>query len=137
MPARSAGGSRWCGLGARVPAYEAPGRWRERIRAGLTALLGFLDDEPCLGRLCVVEALGGGPLALELRANCMAAFIAAVDEAQGGYRARKQPPPMTAEGVVGAVLSIVHSRILARDAIPAREAMVAGSLLRWVRCWVS
>ena len=26
-----------------LPAYEQPGTWRERVRAGLTELLGFLD----------------------------------------------------------------------------------------------
>ena len=34
-----------------VPAYEPQKAWRERIRAGLAALLGFLDDEPGLGAL--------------------------------------------------------------------------------------
>ena len=44
-----------------VPAYEAEKRWRERIRAGLAALLDFLDEEPQAGRLCVVESLAAGP----------------------------------------------------------------------------
>jgi AcrR family transcriptional regulator len=104
-----------------VGAY-AGARWRERIRAGLAALLGFLDEEPGLGRLCVVEALGAGDAALERRARCVAALIAAVDEARTEIPAAKQPPPLTAEGVVGAVFSIVHARILARDAAAARGA---------------
>jgi AcrR family transcriptional regulator len=104
-----------------IPAYEGQVRWRERMRAGLAALLLFLDDEPGLGRLCVVEALGAGPLALELRARCMAALIGAVDEARVEVAPARQPPPMAAEGVVGAVLSIVHSRILARDAPGAAD----------------
>jgi AcrR family transcriptional regulator len=99
-----------------LPAYESQVRWRERMRAGLAALLGFLDDEPGLGRLCVVEALGAGDLALELRARCMATLIQAVDGARVEVASARQPPPMTAEGVVGAVLSIVHARILIRDA---------------------
>ena len=95
-----------------VPAYEAQTRWRERIRAGLAALLVFLEEEPGLGRLCVVEALGAGDRALERRARCMALLIEAVDSARAEMSGGKQPPPMTAEGVVGAVFSIVHARVL-------------------------
>src|ERR1700691_66947 len=40
-----------------VPAFEHESRWRERMRAGLLALLVFLEEEPELGALCVVHAL--------------------------------------------------------------------------------
>ncbi len=45
-----------------VPAFDAGGSWRERVRGGLGALLEFLEDEPGLGALCVVDALGAGPV---------------------------------------------------------------------------
>ncbi len=116
-----------------LPAYRAGAGWRERARAGLAALLAFLEGEPGLGRLCVVEILGAGDRALERRAQYMAALIAAVDagraEMRGGRSLRtsgREPPPMTAEGVVGAVFSIVHARILARDtrdAVPLTELL--------------
>ena len=35
--------------------------WRERVRTGLGAILGFFDREPALARVCVVQALRGGP----------------------------------------------------------------------------
>lgn len=98
-----------------VPAYERETRWREGVRAALAALLAFLDEEPGLGRLCMVEALGAGDRALERRALCMAVLIRAVDEGRTEISGGRQPPPMTAEGVVGAVFSIVHARILTRD----------------------
>src|SRR3984893_8047947 len=50
-----------------LPAYEGETGWRERIRAGLLALLVFFEEEPALARLCVVEALAAGPKALERR----------------------------------------------------------------------
>jgi AcrR family transcriptional regulator len=112
-----------------LPAYASQQRWRERVRAGLGALLLFLDDEPGLGRLCVVEALGAGDRALERRADCLAALIAAVDEGRQEISGAKQPPPMTAEGVVGAVFSIVHARILARDSAGGRGVAPLSSLL--------
>jgi AcrR family transcriptional regulator len=42
------------------PAYVAEPRWRDGIRVGLAAFLVFLEEEPALGRLCVVHSLGGG-----------------------------------------------------------------------------
>ena len=35
--------------------------WRERVRGGLWAILSFFDREPALARVCVVQALRGGP----------------------------------------------------------------------------
>ena len=43
--------------------------WRDRIRRGLAELLEFLDEEPQVGRLCIVESLAAGPRALERRAR--------------------------------------------------------------------
>ena len=99
--------------GARVvPAFAGPGRWRERVRAGLVAGLGFLDEEPELGALCVVHALGAGPRALERRAAVVRALIGAVEE--GGAqpcKGRGAPERLVAEGVVGAVLAVLHTRL--------------------------
>jgi AcrR family transcriptional regulator len=91
--------------------------WRERIRAGLAALLALLDDEPELRIVCVIEALGAGPRVLEHRTRVVAALIAAVDEGRG--EARKDPPPLAAEGVVGAVLAVIHARALQAGSPPA------------------
>ena len=91
-------------------AYDAETGWRERIRAGLAALLGVLEDEPELRTVCVIEALGAGPRVLEHRTRVVAALIAAVDE--GRAEAKKDPPPLAAEGVVGALLAVIHARAL-------------------------
>jgi AcrR family transcriptional regulator len=95
-----------------VPAYEQPGRWRERMRAGLTALLEFLDYEPGMGRLVIVETLGAGPKALERRSRVLAQVITAVDAGRSEGKTANAPPPLTAEGVVGGVLSVLHTRLL-------------------------
>jgi AcrR family transcriptional regulator len=98
-----------------IPAYESERRWQDRIRAGLTALLGFLDDEPGTGRLVFVGALGAGAPALERRARVLAFLIAAVDEGRLEARRGAGPPPLTAEGVVGAVCSVLHTRLAGND----------------------
>ncbi len=99
-----------------IEAYEREGSWRERIRAGLWALLVFLDEEPATARLCVVESLAAGPRVLERRAVVLRALVRAIDEGRCEGRSatpRKsiQLPPLTAEGVVGAVLSVIHTRL--------------------------
>jgi AcrR family transcriptional regulator/DNA-binding MarR family transcriptional regulator len=97
---------------------EAERRWRERVRALLTGLLRFLDDEPFKGRLLVVEALGAGPHALQRRQQVLAQAVRAIDEGRSESKPGTEVPQLTAEGVVGAVLAIVHSRMLESDGEP-------------------
>lgn len=99
-----------------LPAYESAVGWRERMRAGLEALLEFLDDEPDLGTLCVVDALGAGPVALERRAGVVQALTDAVHEGRREASAGAKPTLLTAEGVVGAVLAVLHARLASGDA---------------------
>jgi AcrR family transcriptional regulator len=95
-----------------IEAYEAQSTWRERIRAGLWSLLVFLDEEPATARLCVVESLAAGPRVLERRAVVLRALVRAIDEGRSATgRKTAQLPPLTAEGVVGAVLSVIHTRL--------------------------
>lgn len=95
-----------------LPAYRAAGRWSERIRASLIALLEFLDGEPDIG-LLLVGSPGAGSRARECRRRVLAQIIDVVDEGRERSKAGMQPPSLAAEGVVGGVLSILHSRLLA------------------------
>jgi AcrR family transcriptional regulator len=102
-----------------LPAYRAERGWRERVRAGLTALLRFLDDEPGLGGLLVVDSLSAGPRALECRERLIESLIAVVDAGRGEGKTAKESPPLAAEGVVGAVFSVLHARMLRLRAVGA------------------
>jgi AcrR family transcriptional regulator len=117
----------------------AGGGWRERVRAGLGSLLGFCDGEPALGSLLVVDALAAGPRVLERRAQVLEGLARIVDEGRvsveddsgsnGGRRRRRSrgtppPPSLAAEGAVGAVLSVIHARMLTPGPTP-----LLGSLL--------
>lgn len=96
-----------------IPAFTEEGRWRERVRAALVALLWFLEDEPSLGRVLVVETFGAGPRALVRRQELLHRLAAAVDEGRSEATPTSGgPPPLTAEGVVGGVLSVLHARLL-------------------------
>lgn len=103
-----------------VPAYEAPLRWREKIRAALTALLELFDKEPDLGRFVVVETFGYGTRALQRRRLVLTTVMAAVQE--GGAEARSDAiGPLTAEAVVGAVCAVIHDRVLLSERRPLVE----------------
>lgn len=108
--------------------YDPSAKWRDRVHAGLVALLEFIDDEPGMGRLCVVETLGGGPKVLERRRKLLATLTAVVDEGRAQARAGDALPPLTAEGVVGGVLSVLHARLIdGRRRSPVLE--LAGPLM--------
>jgi AcrR family transcriptional regulator len=94
-------------------AYGRKASWRERIREALLALLRFCEAEPLTGRLLIVETAGAGANALKRRQEVLARLVAAVDE--GRSESKSPPPPLSGEGVVGAVLSIVHARMLEDD----------------------
>jgi len=100
---------------ARAVVQEAYARdadvWREGVRAGLGRLLMFMDEEPTLARLCVVEALAAGEAVLERRAELLDEVSAVID--RGRYlTGTREPPAVTAEGVVGGVFAVIHTRLL-------------------------
>jgi len=101
-----------------APAYAGERTWSARIRAGLLALLEQLDEHPGLARMCVIETLRAGPEVLERRRRVLAILTAAVDEGRAEAKSGGEPLPLTAEGVVGGALSVVHARLLAGDGGP-------------------
>jgi AcrR family transcriptional regulator len=102
---------------ARVLACEGGGGerdWRSRVRGGLAALLAFFSDEPLAGRVLVVDALKAGPVVLERRAGVVGELIGAVEGGRVQVRGGREVAPLTGEGVVGAVLAVVHARLSGR-----------------------
>ncbi len=94
--------------------------WCERVRRGLFTILCFVDREPVLARVCVVQALRGGPRVLARREEVLARLAAVLDEGRGESSARVsvECPPLTAEGLVGAVLAIVYARLAGSEREP-------------------
>ncbi|HMH46647.1 MAG TPA: TetR/AcrR family transcriptional regulator [Solirubrobacteraceae bacterium] len=111
-------------------AYEREGVWREGIRAGLAELLVFLDADPALARLCLVEALGAGPRVLERRAEMLEELAELVDQGRFVTSAVREPPEVAAEGVVGAVFAVLHTRVLEGGGEPFTNLL--GSLMNIV-----
>jgi AcrR family transcriptional regulator/DNA-binding MarR family transcriptional regulator len=104
-----------------VEAYRGQKGWRDRLRASLLALLVFLDDQPFMGRLLIVESLGGGSGMLERRRRVVSTIVETVDEGRAEAKVGSGATPITAEGIVGAVLSVIHARLLEEDHKPLVE----------------
>jgi AcrR family transcriptional regulator len=103
--------------------YEPSESWRARIRVALIGLLEFLEQEPAMGRLCVIETLGAGLKVHERRVRTLDLVVAVVDEGRLESKSAAKLPPLTSEGVVGGVLSVLHSRLLPNDGATARPAV--------------
>jgi AcrR family transcriptional regulator len=94
-----------------LPAYAGSRHWQGRVRAALFAILMFLEEEPDLGRLLVVESLTAGPRAVARRAQLIGVLVDAVGAGESETKPKYGQPALSAEGVVGAVLSVVHARL--------------------------
>jgi AcrR family transcriptional regulator len=92
--------------------------WREQVRAGLSALLVFVGDEPVLGSLLIADALRAGPNVLARRASVLETLHTVIDKGRTQTNTGREPPPLTAEGTVGAVLAVLHARLIESDAPP-------------------
>jgi AcrR family transcriptional regulator len=95
-----------------IEAYASRRSWRERVRHALAALLAFLDSEPELASVCVIEALGAGKLVLQRRAQVLDELIGALDAEAPQPRGATEKPLLTAEGVIGGAFSVIHARLL-------------------------
>jgi AcrR family transcriptional regulator len=95
--------------------------WRERVRGALWAILSFLDSEPVLARVCVVQSARGGPSIVELREHLFAQLAEAIDQGRATTARATDCPKLTAEGLVGAVASILHTRLVRAGPRPLRD----------------
>ncbi|HEY2142173.1 MAG TPA: TetR family transcriptional regulator [Solirubrobacteraceae bacterium] len=97
------------------PVYEAESDWVAAIRAGLGALLEFLDQQPVLRRLVFVEALAVGPRVLERRAQLLGELAKVIDQGRAGVKGAGEIPPLTTEAVLGAAFGVIHTRLSERS----------------------
>jgi AcrR family transcriptional regulator/DNA-binding MarR family transcriptional regulator len=107
-----------------LDAYDPNARWAERLRIALAGLLTFLDVERGAGRLLIVGSLGAGASALERRRRVLAQMITLIDEGRKESKTGSQLPPLTAEGVVGGVLSVLHARLVASPPPPEGDSLL-------------
>jgi AcrR family transcriptional regulator len=91
-------------------AYGTEGRWRDRLRAGLFAVLAFFDSEPDLARLLILHTTCSGP-ATARRNELLWQLIEFIDSEGRAANPALNPPPLTGETVVGGVVGVIRTRL--------------------------
>lgn len=101
-----------------LPVYHHADGWLERTRAGLLALLRTLDERPDAARTLVSDSIAWGSEVLGRRGELLEALAEALEPApgelnqvRGGAGPVESLPETTAENLVGASLSWVHTRL--------------------------
>jgi AcrR family transcriptional regulator len=96
-------------------AVESAEGWRGRLRAGIGAVLDYLDAEPAIGRALVVEVHAAGPEALKIRSEAMKRVTDFIDSARHASSGTESPPPIAAEGIVAGMHAVVHAKLAAGE----------------------
>lgn len=109
------------------PAYEAERRWVDRVRAGLRAALEFFDEQPHLARLCFLQAPAAGERMLICRARLVGSLAEALNEDYAAERSSRVLPELMSQAIIGGVLEILHTRLLADQRIELGE--LSGQLM--------
>lgn len=97
--------------------------WRERVRGGLWTILSFLEREPAMANVCVVHSLQGDVKLLARREELLRRLASILDEGRAQSAKAPLATPLAAEGLVGAALSIVHTRLLRAQREPLTDLL--------------
>jgi hypothetical protein len=123
---------------ALTEAVGAKRGWLGRLRAGLVAFLGFLDDEPAWGRLLVEQTPQVDLfVALSCERRVLALLAGLLDDGAPltGDEAQFTPDPLlTGELVIGGVVSVARARLRqqAQDADGAPFVALAPTLMAFI-----
>ena len=108
--------------------------WRERLRAGLVALLQFLDEQPAWAHLLLVGCPINPLVLAERRQRSLAELARLLDHETHGQivgSGRIAPSPsLTAELVVGGVFSVIQAQAL--DVTAGSLKQLAPSLMAFI-----
>lgn len=107
-------GSAWVELAMREAAMGAT-TWRGQLRGALAGLLGFLEEQPALGRALLVEVHAAGPGAVQKRTEAMERAAAMMDRAR--EEGTGMAPEISAEAVVAGILAVLHTRLSTEQTI--------------------
>jgi hypothetical protein len=88
------------------------------VLAELAALLDFLDGEPQLAQVCLVETFVAGPAGLGLRARELQELTPLVDAGGAHAPPGKRPHTLRAVATIVSVAGILHARLVTGEAPP-------------------
>jgi hypothetical protein len=98
-------------------AADCHGSWLDRLRAGVVAFLGFLDDESAWGRLLILDTpVTDGGLGLRCQQRILDILTPLLDHgAPHATTGRVPEPTLTSEFVVGGAISVIQAQMLRAD----------------------
>lgn len=99
------------------------GDWPARVRAGLSAFLEYVAEEPALARTCMVEALSAGPSAVERYEKSQQAFVSLFKLGRDVSPNGSALPETLEEAIIGGVFWIVYQRLVAGGAAAIPELL--------------
>jgi AcrR family transcriptional regulator len=106
---------------------DHPSSWLDGVRAALDALLDLFDASPGVARFLIVSSLVDDDALLERRAHALATIAHELEAGAPVPAADSTIVPFGADALVGAVVSILHSRLL-EDPVPMLRPLL-GSLM--------
>ena len=86
--------------------------WPHRVRAGLTAFLTYVSEEPALARTCMVEALSAGPASMQYYEESQQAFISLFQLGRDVSPHGGELPETLEEALIGGVFWIIYQRLV-------------------------
>jgi AcrR family transcriptional regulator len=108
-------------LGRIEAACEAAGDdWRQRIEAGIAALLAYVAEQPAYARMCVIEAVSATPQSSERYDEAVQQFIELLRRSVPAGSGR---PDTVEETLVGGVAWILHQQIRRGEAERALDLL--------------
>ena len=94
--------------------------WHDRVRTGIERYLELLGSNPNLARAILVDVLGAGPTAVELRRQVFSSFVDLFRPSPHGRRpadvAMRRVPEPYLRGLVGGIAELVQEHIVAHGA---------------------
>jgi AcrR family transcriptional regulator len=115
---------------AMATGYAQGSGWLDQTRRALLALLRFLDSEPGVCSLLIVDALKAGPTVQKRRAQILGDLSRVLHEDAPRNRTGKGVPALMGEGVAGSVFSVIHSRLF--SAPPAAMVELLNPLMAMI-----
>jgi AcrR family transcriptional regulator len=95
-----------------LAAYEAEGRWPDRARAGLAAMLELLAEEPDLARLALVDIGSVGPAAQRRYRSAVQRLTPLFEEGRDFAPSGRNLPPNTSRMAIGGVTGLISDALL-------------------------
>jgi AcrR family transcriptional regulator len=94
--------------------------WHDRVRTGIGRYLELLGSNPNLARAILVDVLGAGPAAVELRRHVFSSFVDLYRPSPRGRRpadvAMRRVPEPYLRGLVGGIAELVQEHIVTHGA---------------------